>query len=322
MLDRSSSSEASVDTLPRPEARVRRWPSVMKIVRRIHLYAGLLLMPWLLLFGVTALSFNHPTVGRGLKSMMLPPGRVESLTGVQPWDAEQLAGQVALKMGPAQGAFQFEPGSAHFQGWPLLSRRAPGGREVVIVGLDSGRAILTKREDLQESQRPSFIDQVVKIEGRDTEALAYEFSSLHEKLGIDVDGPLMPHPKVHPELRFVARERDGALWNVVYNLTTGALDGRPSNEARHAPVVELLESLHKQHHFPANFGPTFFWALFADLTAFTLILWSVSGLLMWIQMKKLRAVGVVVLVTGATIITLVATGTSSELTFGPERAEP
>src|SRR5690606_40753847 len=68
------------------------------------------------------------------------------------------------------------------------------------------------------------------------------------------------------ELRFVAKDGDGTPWNVVYNLTTGSLDGRPTDEERHAPVVELLESLHKQHHFPANFGPTFYWALFADLT--------------------------------------------------------
>src|SRR5690606_29192391 len=193
---------------------------------------------------------------------------------------------------------------------------------VVIVGLDSGRAILTKRENLKESRRPPFIDQIVKAQGRDMATVAGELSSIHEKLGIEVGGPLMPHPKVHPELRFVAKDGNGTSWNVVYNLTTGSLDGRPTDEERHAPVVELLESLHKQHHFPANFGPTFYWALFADLTALTLIVWSLTGLLMWIQMKKLRAIGVVVLITGASLFSLVLMGTSSELSFGPERSGP
>ena len=30
-------------------------------LRRVHLYFGLLLFPWALLYGVTAFLFNHPT---------------------------------------------------------------------------------------------------------------------------------------------------------------------------------------------------------------------------------------------------------------------
>ena len=30
-----------------------------KAVRRVHLYLGLILIPWLFLYGVTALLFNH-----------------------------------------------------------------------------------------------------------------------------------------------------------------------------------------------------------------------------------------------------------------------
>src|SRR5205085_286342 len=34
---------------------------VMHAVRRGHLYAGLFLLPWVVLYGVTAFLFNHPT---------------------------------------------------------------------------------------------------------------------------------------------------------------------------------------------------------------------------------------------------------------------
>lgn len=34
---------------------------IMKWLRRIHLYSGLFMLPWVLLYGVTALLFNHPT---------------------------------------------------------------------------------------------------------------------------------------------------------------------------------------------------------------------------------------------------------------------
>lgn len=42
-------------------ALFRLWNSLMKLLRRIHLYAGLLMLPWVLLYGFTALLFNHST---------------------------------------------------------------------------------------------------------------------------------------------------------------------------------------------------------------------------------------------------------------------
>ena len=34
---------------------------VMQLVRRAHLFTGLFLLPWAVLYGVTAFLFNHPT---------------------------------------------------------------------------------------------------------------------------------------------------------------------------------------------------------------------------------------------------------------------
>ena len=33
----------------------------LKFLRRAHMYAGLTLLPWIILFGVTGIFFNHPT---------------------------------------------------------------------------------------------------------------------------------------------------------------------------------------------------------------------------------------------------------------------
>ena len=34
-------------------------PRIIKFLRRIHLYAGLFLLPWVFLYGVTGAMFNH-----------------------------------------------------------------------------------------------------------------------------------------------------------------------------------------------------------------------------------------------------------------------
>jgi len=40
--------------------RAPRW-RVMQVIRRLHLYFGLFLLPWAILYGVTGFLFNHPT---------------------------------------------------------------------------------------------------------------------------------------------------------------------------------------------------------------------------------------------------------------------
>src|SRR5690606_6840809 len=141
-----------------------------------------------------------------------------------------------------------------------------------------------------------------------------------DDLGADA-APLRPHPRIRPELRFQVRDDRGDSWNVVYDLGTGLLDGRPTQEVSSTPTIELLESLHKQHHYPPSFAASSVWALFADLTAITLLFWCLSGLLMWWQMKKLRWVGSSLLVLAVVGATLVKTSTAAEITFPPERAE-
>ncbi len=44
---------------PRSRAR-NRYNRAMRLVRRAHLYAGLFMVPWVFLYGGTALLFNHP----------------------------------------------------------------------------------------------------------------------------------------------------------------------------------------------------------------------------------------------------------------------
>lgn len=317
-IDRTPTNGSGATIASATSERSRVWPRVLRVLRRIHLYLGLLLMPWVLLFAITALSFNHPTVGRGLEGKMLPAEQLQSLTGFSAVDPQGLAESITRNLN-GQG-YVLEPGSARFSGWPLFVRDSPQGKEVVILGLGQGRAILSRRPAIQQSRAPAFEAQKVSLPEFDMQNVARQLDPIHSKLGISTTGPLTPHPEIHPELRFVVADSQGVAWNVVYNLSTQRVDGRPQAESRHAPVVELLEALHKQHHYPANFGPTFFWALFQDLTALTLAFWAMSGLLMWWQLKKLRVLGALALSIGLVLALLVMGSTASDLTFGPERA--
>src|ERR1043165_7961536 len=48
------------EPVPQPRRRSFR-TRLMTVLRRAHLYAGLFLLPWVVLYAVTAFLFNHPT---------------------------------------------------------------------------------------------------------------------------------------------------------------------------------------------------------------------------------------------------------------------
>ena len=59
------------------------------------------------------------------------------------------------------------------------------------------------------------------------------------------------------------------------------------------PFPELLAKLHTTHHYPLSVRATWFWALLADLTAITLVLWALSGLAMLLSVMIAAAALVV-----------------------------
>ena len=88
---------------------------------------------------------------------------------------------------------------------------------------------------------------------------------------------------------------------------------RAQNEA----VIELFESIHKQHHYPPHTDATSYWALFADLTALTRIVWASTGIVMWWQMRKLRRSGAVIVALAIAVSTLIVANTARELRSAP-----
>ncbi|MEM8733722.1 MAG: hypothetical protein AAGG44_05855 [Planctomycetota bacterium] len=61
---------------------------ILMLVRRSHLYFGLLLAPWALLYGVTAYLFNHPTHFSSSRSEILSAAEDLDAWPTMSWDAE------------------------------------------------------------------------------------------------------------------------------------------------------------------------------------------------------------------------------------------
>ena len=61
---------------------------------------------------------------------------------------------------------------------------------------------------------------------------------------------------------------------------------------RSVPSRRFLENLHIIHRYPlSRSDPTWAWVLCADLLAALMMVWAVSGVIMWLRMPRVRALG-------------------------------
>lgn len=296
---------------------------LLKAVRRIHMYAGLMLLPWLLLFGISGVLFNHPNIGEDVTGQRVGEADLRALTRQRPWAPRVIAQRVVDRLNaPASadalpGAYELDPTfQSELTGFTVLSAPATDGQYMLLLDVEKSAGVLVTRKVARTDPRLSFPARIVSLPEFSTQAVEQNVSGLLAARHLPARSELRRHPKIAPELRFRVRDAQQTSWNVTYDLGSGAVSGRRSDVTPALPLTQLLGRLHMTHHFPLKVGALWFWALFADLLGMTMVLWSITGLVMWWQMKPTRVIGAVALTTALGIAALVMGGTAQHLTFG------
>src|SRR5687768_13021395 len=75
--------------------------AAMKLLRRVHLYSGLFMTPWVFLYGLTAMLFNHPTWFSDRDVIEFGPEVVAGTTLAQIPRPDDLAAQLLQKLNAA-----------------------------------------------------------------------------------------------------------------------------------------------------------------------------------------------------------------------------
>lgn len=289
----------------------------MRVVRRVHMYLGLFLVPWLLLFGISGVSFNHPNVGERVEGTPVPAARLRELTGFEAWSAPELAQTIVevLNQQSPRG-FAVEPTvTPKFHGPALLSAASSNGRHTALVDVERGRAFVITRTARAEPPKVPFA-QTLEVPGVSTVAIETQLGGLLTPLGLEATAPLRANAKFAPELRFVMHDGTGVRYNVTYDTGNATLGGRRADSWSPVGAAQLLGMLHMVHHFPPHFGARWLWAFFQDLLGAAMVLWAITGLLMWWQLKATRIVGLASLFFALTLAIWIMWGTASELMFG------
>ena len=289
--------------------------TVLRWFRQVHLYLGLLIFPWALFFGITAFSFNHPGIFRDLKALRYSAEELRTFGDVPTFEADSLAKATITQLKTPQGApLSLEAGSAKFSGIALFSRKFGEQSENIIYSVDQGW--LLALEGPKQAKYPETIlsDGPIESPLKLTE-IAEQLNSLP---GVVIDGaqaPLSVHPKVHPLVRYGATDPQGEYYQISVDLASGEVKARKPKDGGAQPWIEVAEALHTQHHFQPYSSPLNGWAAFADITALSLILWSITGLVMAWAQKKRRMVVLSLTLIALAIGGLVLQSTQKDLRF-------
>lgn len=291
---------------PRPRPLSRR---VLHWVRRLHLYLGLFLLPWALLYGVSGFLFNHPTAFPDQPTRTFGPDDVRGtpLAGL-PRPAA-LAEEVVSALNEKGGSYRLvRPQDAAFaRSRVLLNARGQGVEHSVVVELPDGSGYVRAKHKLPEEKPAPFAAKSgVRTATSLPDRLQGGTPAVLNKLGLDAHEATVVGTL--PDLTFYM-EADGQVWRVRYQPQQGGVDGRPADAPSAAlSTRRFLLRLHLSHGYPPDGGVRWYWALFVDVMVFAMVFWGVSGLFMWWQIKALRGWGTVVLALSAVAAALMALG--------------
>ncbi len=273
--------------------RKRRTNAAVKIFRRLHMYFGLGLVPFVLLYGVTALLFNHP--GWFSSSTAAPMEESPAPAILEGISADGLARQVASALSEAMEVPV-----------EVVSDSTPDWRGTFIIDGrdDSGRtryrvSPITLKSTMQVSASASPADARVFPERLETPV--DDVADRLEEAFTEVGGHDSITTRAAPDIDFEVLHA-GERWLLTYDLADGRVSERRADEPRAAfDLRRFLLRMHTAHGYSDESGTRSAWAVLVDVTAGLLVFWALSGIIMWWQMKPLRFGGSLALAGGLTL---------------------
>ncbi len=302
----------------------------MHLVRRTHLYVGLFLFPWAILYGITGFLFNHPTFLADAPTTHF--GRAD-VAGTPLADAptpQQQASAVLAKLNDQKKPatpFTMVNGEAYYGTRETFVATVKTDARTFFVVYDPKTASGTIRETTpkQAEEAPPFATGTAEAPRQ--RGMGMMGPMKHNHSGITIEDSIVHRLKAAvptimerkgfprgevtvttaPDIKFPV-EAGGQVWTAIYNPITTTVTGRPGTDSTDLSLRTFLLRMHLTRGYPGEVTTKWFWAIGVDAIALVLCYWGVSGLLMWWQIKATRTAGLVVLALSAVTATALGIG--------------
>lgn len=314
LLEETAASEEGMATVTSNRRPRQGWGRVMQVIRRVHLYAGLFLLPWVLLYGITGAMYNHqglfPDVTyQPVKTEILASSDMEAFPA-----PETLAGMVVDSLqqsldagvdGPSSITLAEEP-VAEFTNPMMFDVHASGQRYVVQIDPMSHESWIATHPQNEELLQPLLGDlHNISVSPDPHDAARRSAAMILDDAGISASGE--PQPVGWTKLNFLA-DVDGQPARVTYVLKDGHVDVTRHEGQDGMSARQFFMRLHTSHGRSPHWNGRSLWSIVIDVMAIAMVTWGLSGLVMWWQIKRTRWIGGAVILLSVTAATFLYLG--------------
>ncbi len=281
------------DVSSKPNQRPRRlWSRVMILIRRIHLYAGLFLLPWVFLYGITGAMYNHQNLFPEISTQPVPVGTLDDSAMADFPTPEEFAQLVVESLEASSDDVTISLSKDHraeFTNEMMFEVFESGDRKVVHIDPVSKAAKVVSHPENKKKPQPLLNDLPnIQLAPDPHDTAQNSVATVLKEAGIKADGT--PKPIGWTKLNFLA-DVNGEPARVTYVLKDGHVDVTRFNGDHELSLRHFFLRLHTAHGQPPHWNARMFWSLFIDVMAIAMVCWGVSGLLMWWQIKRTRLIG-------------------------------
>ncbi|MCC9658311.1 PepSY domain-containing protein [Rhodopirellula halodulae] len=325
----------TTSTKPKRKPKKKTWygklgRSSLMLVRRTHLYSGIFMFPFVLLYGFTGWFFNHPRLFTGdeVRSFAAADLSDGSLRDLPTPDA--LAASVVEEMNLESfliGGPNIELSDARsprFTGFLSYTVNTESASHQVTVNPHTGdgeiRTTHVVKEDEAADDEPKLNPLAgifqASVPGGPLDVAKNSVPKVLDELGLESGEAFTGRRS--PSLEFAAIA-DGVPCIVTWNMGNGGItsireDSRPQMETK-----SFLQRLHLARHYSPGWDVRWVWALIVDVMFVSMVFWGVSGLMMWWQVKRTRMLGAGVLIASFVFTAMLAMNMHDSMTTGAGR---
>ena len=279
------------------------------LIRRVHLYSGLFLLPWVIMYGVTGAMFNHMGLFPQLAIQTVDDATVKE-SGLSSFPSpDELATTVAKALQKQAGDVQIELASdphAEYTGDLMFETKVDGVQTVVYLNpIDQDAWLATHPKNEAEPKRLLPEIHSIKLFSDPHDDAQKAASKILKSTG--VVGNKEPQAFGWAKLNFLVNV-DGQPARVTYVMKDGHIDINAFNGKHGMPLRNFLLRMHTSHGQPPHWNGRMFWSIAVDVMAIAMVGWGLSGLFMWWQIRRTRRIGFVMISLSLTTATFMYLG--------------
>lgn len=310
----------NVNQASKPNRKFKR--STLMSIRRIHLYAGLFMLPWVLLYGISGFFFNHPMMftsdqttsfsaidnSKEASSVFPGPSKMAQMVVNKLNDDRKKNEHPEVKLSDSSSPF--------FRDYLAYKVIHKNQSHIVKVSPISGQGEIrtTFTKPSKETTKPKYnpIEAIpnIKVENNPYRNIRNELPRILKEQNLE-PGKISSHG--HARLIFAATVK-GENYTVTYHLPSQQITSTRDDNRKQINTKSFLQRLHLSRAYSPGFDTRFFWALLVDTMVVAMIFWSLSGVVMWWQVKRTRRWGAVVILFSLVLTFILVSGMHDQLT--------